>query len=277
MRVQRYGKSGEWPNFSGEKCKKCVIFLLFALLFGIFAVLLCVISCRGIVLSAVGYADNKVVVNVLTETEGSVGFIVRRGRGARAAVWQPLSVVNVVWHMRGSGLQTPREISVARPWRSIPYSPNKAAMAMFLSEFLTHALRHEPHGEGLMAWLEASLAWLDAADADYANFHAVLLLKLTRFLGFAPNVGGWHEGAFFDLQAAEFTAVQPLHPDYLEADEAALVPALLRLGYGLMRRVRLDGASRRRLLDVIVWFYRLHVPGFGELRSLDVLSDVVRR
>lgn len=242
------------------------------------------ICSSGIVLNSISYTDDKVIVNVYTATSGGTAFVVRRsggrsGRGARqrAAMWQPLTLVELAWDdSRRGALATAREVTIARPWTDIPFHPHKAAMALFLGEFLGHVLRHEQADDALMAYLERSLAWLDGARTGFASFHVVLLLGLSRFLGFAPNVEGWHEGCFFDLRAAEFCASRPLHPDYLEGEEAALVPRLLRLGYGQMRRVRLSGAARSRMLEVIVAFYRLHVPDLPEMRSLAVLRETFR-
>ena len=59
---------------------------------------------------------------------------------------------------------------------------------MFLAEFLSHALREEGKNEPLFAYLVSSIRWLDACRSDYANFHLVFLIRLSRFLGFYPNL-----------------------------------------------------------------------------------------
>jgi DNA repair protein RecO (recombination protein O) len=46
------------------------------------------------------------------------------------------------------------------------------------------------------------------------------------------------------------------------------------MDYRSMRAVGLNGAARRRTLQLIVLFYRLHIPEFPEVRSLEVLADV---
>ena len=240
------------------------------------------ISTFGIVLGYVRYTDDKLIVNAYTEAAGALAFVARRGarRGGRqrAALWQPLTVVELTYdeRLRG-GLVTLREASIVRPWVDIPYHPHKAAIALFLGEFLGHVLRNEPANAALLRYLQQSLSWLDVARTGFANFHVALLLGLSRHLGFEPNIDGWHEGSFFDLRDAAFCTYRPAHPDYIEGDEAALVPRLLRLGFGQLRRVRLSGAVRSRMLEVIVWFYRLHVPELPEMKSLTVLRDTFRR
>ncbi len=234
------------------------------------------IESRGIVLNAVKYSDDKVIINVLTQAQGTVGFVLRRNKRTTPAVWQPLTVVNIIWHDGpGKALIKPHELSVARPWRNIPYVPHKAAIALFLGEFLGHVLRQEPRGDELVQWLEMSLAWLDEAESGYANFHIAMLFRLSRFLGFEPNVSDYTEGAFFDLRAAEFVTARPMHNDCLTEDEAAVLPRLMRLGYAGMRRVRLNSDARQRMLQVVIQYYRLHVPPLPDIKSLAVLHDVL--
>ena len=234
---------------------------------------------HGLVLHALRYGDSSLIVDVFTEEAGTVPFLVRQSRGRTkglaAGVWQPLSLVEVVWeHRPNASLQKPRELTFWRPWRELPFHPVKASVALFLGEFLHHCLHREQQNKPLFDCSVNALTWFDECEACYANFHIVFLLRLTRFLGFLPNAGEGDEGDFFDLQAATFVPARPLHPYFLHSGEAALVRKFLRMDFRSMRHVALNGAIRRRVLEVITLFYRLHVPEFPPLRSLDVLAEV---
>ncbi|MCR5820048.1 MAG: DNA repair protein RecO [Bacteroidaceae bacterium] len=234
---------------------------------------------RGIVLHALRYGDNKMVVSVFTEACGTVSFMLRQPRpgkrsGTRAVMWQPLTLVDVSWEDRRDTIKKPHEWSLAIPWKSIPFNPHKSAIALFLGEFLYRVLRSEAANKPLFQYMFTSLEWLDECDEHFSNFHIVFLLHLTRFLGFYPNVEDWHEGMYFDLQNAIFTSSVPLHPHYLMPREAALVPKFLRLDVRKMRAVHLNGAIRSRTLASLIEFYRLHIPEIPEIKSLNVLSDV---
>ena len=234
---------------------------------------------HGIVLHTIRYDDSRLIVNIYTEGAGTVPFLVwqsgsRKG-GAKAGVWQSLSLVEVEWeHRPKNSLQKPRELSLWQPWRNLPFHPMKTSISLFLGEFLCRALQHEQENPLLFDYIVNALSWFDESETGYVNFHLVFLLHLTRFLGFLPNVEDWHDGCFFDLQAATFVSVPPVHSYFLEPNEAALVPKFLRMDLRSMRPVGLNGAIRRRALDLITLFYRLHIPEFPELRSLDVLSEV---
>lgn len=239
----------------------------------------CMLRSHGIVLRTVHYNDNQLIVDIFTELMGNVAFLVRqpRGRkgGARAGSWQPLALVEITWeHRMKSTLQKPRELTLWQPWKSLPFQPVKAAVSLFLAEFLHGTLRHEQENEPLFSYLVNALSWFDESESHYANFHIVFLLGLTRFLGFLPNTEDWHEGDYFDLQSATFTRVQPMHPHILSPLEAALVPKFLRMDLRSMQAVGLNGSMRRRALEVVTEFYRLHVPEFPVPRSIEVLAEV---
>ena len=233
----------------------------------------------GIVLHALRYGDNSVIVEIYTQALGSVSFLVRQSQGGknrlRASLWQPLTLVEVVWVQHPqANLQKPRELTIWKPWHDIPFQPVKATMALFLGEFLWRTLHSEQANPPLFHYMLNALTWLDESDEAVVNFHIVFLLHLTRFLGFQPNMDTWEEGACFDLLAASFTRTRPAHPYYIDAVEAALVPKFMRMDIRSMRAVRLNGAMRRRALEIIVLYYRLHIPEFPELKSLAVLTEV---
>ena len=191
---------------------------------------------QAIVLRSIKYNDETLIVHLLTAEMGCVGMTVRVSRSRRAAVrhtlFQPLAVLDIEWdHRPKASLQRPKNAAVALPLVSLPYDPYKSAIALFLAEFLYYALRSEPQGRSLFDYVSHSVAWLDACARSFSNFHLVFLLRLTRFLGFLPNVEDFTPGAWFDLRSASFVARQPLHPDCLCPADAALVPKLLRMRY----------------------------------------------
>lgn len=202
---------------------------------------------------------------------------VSRGRRSdgRSALWQVLNVVDVTMDFRPSrDIQTIRNASISSPWQTLPYHPVKAAISMFLGEFLFHSLKSEGENVALFAFLEKSLRWFDEADDGVADFHLQLMLRLTRFLGILPGVDGYGRRKVYDLRGACYVSLVPGHGHYLMADEARWIPILLRLDYGSMRRLGMTVAGRRRMMEVLLLYYRLHVPAFGELQSLDILREV---
>ena len=82
------------------------------------------------------------------------------------------------------------------------------------------------------------------------------------------------EDSFFDLRGATFCATPPLHRDFLQPEEAGRIRLLMRMDYPTMHLFRLSRNERNRILDVLLTYYRLHLPGFPTLRSLSVLQEL---
>ena len=102
------------------------------------------------------------------------------------------------------------------------------------------------------------------------------MMRLSRFIGFFPNLAESDAHQWFDLRNSVFTAVRPPPPDYLEPAEASRIALLMRMNYKNMHLFRMSQAERNRCVEIILNYYRLHVPGFPEMKSLPVLQTLFR-
>ena len=101
-------------------------------------------------------------------------------------------------------------------------------------------------------------------------------MRLSRFLGFYPNLDDYLPGDYFDLRESVFCAVPPVHRDFLDPVEAEKVQLMMRMDYPTMHLFRMTHQERNRLLEVTLSYYRLHIPDFPELKSVAVLQDLYR-
>lgn len=234
---------------------------------------------RGIVLRTLRYSDNRIIVSIFTEHYGMVSAIVRLSRGGksggRSALWQTMNVVEMnIDYRPAKDLQKLNDVSISVTWKDLPYNPFKASISMFLGDFLYHAISREGENPLLFSFLVTSLQWLDEAEGNFSNFHLLLMIRLTRFLGIWPGLEGYAKGRIYDMKSACFAVALPAHGQYLEVKDAMWIPLLLRLDYSQMQRFRMTRSERWHMLEVILHYYRLHVPAFGELQSLDILREL---
>ncbi|MBQ8708962.1 MAG: DNA repair protein RecO [Bacteroidaceae bacterium] len=236
----------------------------------------------------------------------------RAKRSVRSvSFWQPLSMVEFSAELLPNGGKLPRPSDVRTYYNYIdlPFSPIKSTLALFLAEFLSAALREEKENTPLYRYIESSLQWLDLADspASIANFHLAFLMHLSRFIGIYPNLdvsGNLNPNSplsavnsplstvhfqlstlnsqlstlnsqlYFDLLAGTYCDRQPSHAHFLRDEEARVLPVLFRMNYPTMHLFRLSRRERQRILHVLNEYYRLHVPGFPELKSLEILQEL---
>ena len=48
----------------------------------------------------------------------------------------------------------------------------------------------------------------------------------------------------------------------------------MRMNYDTMHLFEMSRAERNRCVEIILSYYRLHLPGFPELKSLEVLREL---
>ncbi len=235
---------------------------------------------KGIVLHVLKYKDTSLIVDIYTEVAGRASFLVPVPRTRKSAVksvlFQPLALVELEADFRQTAhIYKVREAKSLYPFTSLPFDPYKSAIALFLSEFLYRAVREEAENRPLFAYLQHSVIWLDECRTGFANFHLVFLMRLSRFLGLYPNLEDYRTGYYFDMLNAHFTPLRPqAHSHYLSPEESAHLLPLMRMNYKTMHLFPMSRTERMRCLTLMNEYYRLHLPDFPELKSLDVLKEL---
>lgn len=234
---------------------------------------------EAVVLHSFKLGESKLIAELFCRSSGRLSFVLPLPKSGKAPVkkqfFQPMTLLEIEADIRPRlHLQKMKDVRLLSPYVSLPFDPSKLAIALFVAEFLTHALRSEQQDEPLFEYIKDSLLWLDGSEYHYANFHLVFLMRLSRFLGFYPNLDDYHEGCCFDLRQGCFVGQAPVHRDFLPPQEAALIRLMMRMDFSNMRHFRLSHTQRNRLADVIISYYRLHLPAFPELRSLPVLQEL---
>ncbi len=238
-----------------------------------------VIKTKAVLLHVVKFGDNQLIVDFLTEALGRLSFMVRLSKSAKAKVkrqyFQPLSVLSLEFDYRpNANLQRLKDVSVAFPFTDVLVSSYKMSMALFLSEFLYYTTRNEQENVPLFSFLVSSLQWLDLTHKGFANFHVVFMIRLTLFLGIAPNMEGSFSGGYFDLVEGKFVASVPIHSMFLSKNDSRRMRDLLRLRFQTMHLYTMSRQERNRCVEVIIKYYRLHMPDFPELKTLPILQEL---
>lgn len=237
------------------------------------------VKTKAIVLNSLKYGESQIIVDIFTESHGRLSFIQKLTNSRRAGVkkqfFQPLTLLSIEFDWRPSQkLQRIREAVVSCPFTSLPFDAFKLSIGLFVAEFTGYCTRSEQANPALYLFIENSVRWLDACQGGFANFHIVYMLHMTRFIGFYPNLDDDDSKEFFDMREGRFVANAPVHTDFLGPEEAVKIRLLMRLNYATMRLLSLSRGERNRIVDVILQYYRLHQPGFPEMKSLPVLAQL---
>jgi DNA repair protein RecO (recombination protein O) len=220
---------------------------------------------RGVVINYVKYGETSIIVKIFTELFGIQSYIVngaRSKKGNKIAFYQPLTLLElVVYHKQNAQIFRIAEIRCSDPFTSIPGNHKKSCIAIFITEILNKTLKGETEPD-LFNFIHQSILILENLEDNFENFHLQFLLKLSKYIGFAPET---------EKQILEQVGYIPLENDVL--NEQALLKSLLVSEYNNI--IKINNRSRRKLLDLLIQYYSLQIENFGEVRSIQVLKELL--
>lgn len=233
----------------------------------------------GVVLSTVKYSDRHNIVHIFTDGCGRMAFAVPAGgsRGARQrnALLMPLSLVELEARvLPGHELATVRDLRPIVLLTHTRCNPAKSAVAMFMSEVLTHCIQEQERNTALFSFLLQSVTTLESLGRGVANFHICFLYGLGAHLGIQPDIGTYRPGYWFDMDGGTFMPHPGGSLHMMRPEEAAVIKLLSRMTYDNLHAFRFNREQRNQVLDTILAYYRLHNSTLGTLRSPEVLKQL---
>ncbi len=233
------------------------------------------IKTKAIVISAIKYQEKSLIVKCFTLSDGLKSYFVRdafssRKSNQKIAYFQPLTILEIeAVHKNKGTLENFKEIKIATPFHSIHSDVVKSTIVMFLSEILHHSIHEEERNEALFTYLETALNWLDN-HTEMANFHLILLLEITKYLGFYPDVSDM-DLKYFEMTEGIFS---PFHAvSSLTEHETNLFKKLIELKLDSDQKT-FHVIERQLLLKIMIDYYSFHLDGFKKPKSVAVLKEV---
>ena len=235
---------------------------------------------RGIIFRATDYGESSVIVQIFTEKFGLQSYIINGAKKPKAKIsrnmLQPLHLLElVVYHKNTGSVQRISELKNAPVLLSIPYDVIKSCIAIFLNEVLYKAVKQQSPDENLFDFIFSAIEWLDHQTESVANFHLIFLTRLTRYLGFYPDRYMAGNADYFDIKNGQFTRFKPDSVSYLSPPHTDNFRLVLQTGFEDMHLLKLSNDERRYLVQKLLEYYAMHIEGFGNIKSADVLEEVL--
>lgn len=238
-------------------------------------------STKGIVLRTVKYGDTSIVVAVYTELFGVQSYLVNgvrteRKSASKANIYQPTTLLDlVVYHTPNKNLQRIKEARVNFIYHDLQRHIVKNTIAIYIAELITKTIYEPEANPELFEFFEQSFLYIDQhKESELANFPIRFTLELARHLGFGIHNQYSEELNVLDLQHGQFCSkvdVTSFH--FLEGEMANYISSIL-FENEIETHV-LNQSKRKELLAVCIQYLRLHIPHLSELRSVDVLHEVL--
>jgi len=248
-------------------------------------------STKGIVFHSLKYSETSVIVKIYTELFGIQSYLFKGIRNVKSKIkpglFQSMTLLDlVVYHKEKQSLQSVKEVRMAHPFKTIPFDIRKSSVALFINELVYKAIREEEPNPDLFDYLWQTCLQLDETEESVSWFHIHFALQLMQYLGIFPQNNHSSRFPMFNMREGLFQASIPNHPHYLDQENSLLFHKLLwassmqskendKMGTWRNGENLPDPGSRNQILETILVYYQLHLPGFRGVQSHHILHDVL--
>lgn len=229
---------------------------------------------RGIVLHSMKYGERKLIIHIFTAQYGRRSYVAKlsannSGRG----LYQPLFILDFdAWAGRGE-LHNIEQPQLAFCLADLPFDIVKSTIALFLSELLYRLIKEGEPDPGLYRFVEESVAELDGMGDGTANFHLWFLVRLTEYMGYAPQ-DNYEPGHSLDYRNGTYTPELPSHTLAMPPAEATLFHTLNGCRADELAGIRLAREQRVSMLERLTDLYGFHTDAIYSVNSLRILSEI---
>ncbi|MDP1620882.1 MAG: DNA repair protein RecO [Bacteroidales bacterium] len=233
-------------------------------------------STKGIVFHSLKYSDTSVIVKIYTELFGIQSYLLKGirspGSKIKPGLFQSLTLLDlVVYHKEKRSLQMVKEVRLAHVFKTIPQDIRKSSLVLFINELVYKSIREEEPNPELFAFLWKTCRQLDETTESVSCFHIHFAIGLCRHLGIFPQTNYSEKKQIFNLREGLFQSHIPEHPHYLDPGNSLLFYSLLKT----CNQHFTAAQNFTPLLETILLYYKLHLPGFRDVQSHHILHDAL--
>lgn len=238
------------------------------------------LSTRGIVIRTTKYSETSLIARIFTEHSGMQSFLIRGIHRStsrlKPSLFQPLALLDlVIYQKQKNSLQSIKEAGYFHPYQSILFDIRKISIALFIQELIQKTIREEEANPGMFDFLASTCIELDRGASPGGLFPVIFALRFTKYLGFAPGKNFSGDRKFFNLKEGLFQEKYSEEYTILDETLSALLNGLLEENPVVLETGAVPAKTRNLLLEKVLLYYQLHLPGFEEMKSHQVLHTVL--
>lgn len=241
------------------------------------------LTTKGIVLRAVKYGETSLIVSVFTEALGLHSYMLKgirseKNKTKRTGLLQVGSLLLLsVEHKPNRQLQHVKEFQPAHIYLSLQEEIVKNSVAVFSVELLSRLLPQAETMDDLFQFVYDYYLSIDAAPvAIIANYPIYFTIQCGKYFGY--NVLGNYSihTPYLNANEGVFASMPPsMGVQLLDEDVLAIADFLSVESTEQLHHIKLNAASRNRILDWYIEFLQHHTQHLSNLRSLEILRAIL--
>jgi DNA repair protein RecO (recombination protein O) len=239
-------------------------------------------STKGIVLRTIKYGETSVIASVFTELFGIQSYLVNgvrtSGKSSKAHFFQPSSMLDMeVYHNDLKNLQRIKDLKWSFIYKTILSDVIKNSIALYMVELLQKTLKQPEPNADLFSFCEDAFLQLDKASSEIAaNFPIYFSLQLAPFFGIRLQDNYSETQNIFDPQEGKFSDTTSASLNHFNKEADYNISQLLKAIHpDDLSEIKINRNLRMAILKIVEEFYAWHVPEFGSMKTLSVLSAII--
>ncbi len=235
------------------------------------------LNTEGIIFRQTRFKESSLILDIFTREQGLQSFIINgvftKKDQRLASVLQLMNIVQlVVYFNEHKNLHRIKEVNPSVLYKQIPFDIRRSAVGTFMLEVCRKSIKGFQVNEELFDFLKSRFISLDEIEQLNPYYPLFFLVDLSYHLGFNPLDNFSNTDNCFDLLNGTFCP-QNLHNIHLVSPEES--EQLAKLFRKLPPEEYLKSIEqRRKIMQHLLSFYKLHVDQFKELKSLDIFKEI---
>lgn len=224
---------------------------------------------EAIFIHRISYSESSLITTFFTKEHGFQKFLFKGGKKKSHQLF-PLSVSEIEYYeRRESDLWN---ITSAEPAfrQQLPFDPVKSSIAFFIADVLNMLLRGTERDDELYNFVRGSILNLEETE-EVALFPSKFMIGLTKYLGVQPLIEDSNNN-WIDLKAGTIGGFRE-HDSH--SVEGPVVEALKSILENNSLNSALGKLERQQLLRTMIDYYKIHVPGFKEPGTYDIIREIL--
>ncbi len=223
----------------------------------------------GIFLYRINYSDTSLIVHFYTRDHGLKKFLFKGGKKKGHSLF-PMAICDLEFYGRQESSLLSLTSAEPKNGLSFQFDPIRSSIAFFMAEVVRKCVIDDEKDALFFDRLSEAIIALNQRE-DCQLFPVEFMLGMAESMGIQPLVSE-DQAEVFNLDDGVFERRSPSHIRSVSGPPVDLILSLLA-----EKAPKVTPKSvREQALDIMLDYFRIHVPKFDQLQSYEIVKEVLR-
>lgn len=232
-----------------------------------------------IVLNKFKYNDTAYIANVFSQENGKLAVYLRIPKTKKAAVkpglFFPLNIIETEINQKSRrNIQNLKHCTALVPLHNICTDVYRSSIAQFIAELIGKTIKEGEPDTELFIFIKGFINYLEYVENASSNLHLLFIAKYAKYLGFGITNNYSEHTQFFNLKEGMFLPVYTTDDESMTKELSELLSELLELSFENIHEIKIAYKNRKEILKKLLFYFRIHLEDYQEIKSVSVLNSV---